>query len=91
MGHGDREVDGAVDERQKVAGVFDRAAATYDSDKEQWHRWSWSVGQRAMWEAVPDDRRDSVRALAYERLDGCRDSEGRIGFDQVVRFTLAVR
>ena len=60
-------------------------------DKDHWHRWSWSVGQRAMWEAVPEERRDSVRALAYQRLDGCRDADGLIGFDQVVRFTLGRR
>jgi hypothetical protein len=61
------------------------------ADEDQWHRWSWSVGQRAMWELVPDDERPQVLALAYERLDACRDAEGRIGFDQHVRFTLGVR
>ena len=58
-------------------------------DADHWHRWSWSVGHRAMWEAMPEERRDSVRRQAYELLDGCRDDRGRMGFDQVVRFTLA--
>lgn len=60
-------------------------------DADHWHRWSWSVGHRAMWEAMPEERRDSVRRQAYEQLDRCRDADGRIGFDQVVRFTLARR
>jgi hypothetical protein len=44
-----------------------------------------------MWMSVPEDQHEAVRAAAYERLDECRDDEGRIGFDQVVRFTLGVR
>lgn len=60
-------------------------------DKDHWHRWTWSVGQRRIWEAVPTEQRDTVRAAAYERLDDCRDAEGRLGFDQVARFTLGRR
>ncbi len=60
-------------------------------DEEHWRRWTWSVGQRRMWEAIPPGERDMVRAAAYARLDHCRDAEGRIGFDQVVRFTLGRR
>lgn len=57
-------------------------------DEDHWHRWTWSVGQRAMWEAIPDERRVEVKTTAYQRLDRCRDAEGRIGFDQRVRFTV---
>ncbi len=60
-------------------------------DEDHWYRWSWSAGQRAMWEAVPEQRREEVRALAYQRLGSCRDAHGQIGFDQVVRFTLGRR
>ncbi len=60
-------------------------------DRDQWYRWTWSTGQRWMWEAVPEDQRADVRALAYEQLDACRDADGRIGFDQDIRFTLARR
>ncbi len=60
-------------------------------DKDHWHEWSWSVGMRAMWESVPEDKRDAVRALAYERLDACRMPDGRLGFDQEVRYTLGRR
>lgn len=54
-------------------------------------RWTWSVGQRRMWEGVPPEHRGAVREAAYERLDACRGPDGRIGFDQVARFTLGHR
>ena len=57
-------------------------------DEEQWYRWTWSQGQRRMWEAVPEDDRAAVRSEAGERLERMRDDEGRIGFDQIARFTL---
>lgn len=60
-------------------------------DEEQWYRWTWSTGQRRMWAAVPDGERSHVRATAGERLEATRDADGRIGFDQVARFTLGVR
>ncbi len=85
-----------------VEGLFEQAGFTDIStthmtldvrfrDESHWYDWSWSVGQRAMWEHVPDDERDAVRAQAFERLDGCRDDTGRIGFEQTVRFTLGRR
>lgn len=61
------------------------------ADVEHWYRWTWSVAQRAMWEAVPDAQRATVRAAAFERVDACRDAAGRIGFEQQVRITLGER
>ena len=60
-------------------------------DDEHWYRWTWSVDRRAMWEAIPEQQRDAVRARAYEALGGCRFGDGRIGFDQEVRLTLGRR
>jgi len=60
-------------------------------DAEHWHRWTWSQGQRAMWAMVPEAERPAVLALAFERLEDTRDADGRIGFDQVARFTLGRR
>ena len=60
-------------------------------DEDQWHDWTWSMGQRRMWEAIPEAERTAVREAAYAALQGCRDERGRIGFDQDVRFTLARR
>jgi ubiquinone/menaquinone biosynthesis C-methylase UbiE len=61
------------------------------ADPEQWRVWSWSHGQRAMWESVPETDRDRVMAAATERLDAARDGDGRITLTQHVRFTLADR
>jgi ubiquinone/menaquinone biosynthesis C-methylase UbiE len=57
-------------------------------DHEHWRRWTMSQGQRRMWAVVPDDRRDEVMAQARDALDAGRRSDGRLGFDQTVRYTL---
>jgi ubiquinone/menaquinone biosynthesis C-methylase UbiE len=61
------------------------------TDEEHWQQWSLSTGQRAFWELVPEDKRDEIRDEAYRRLQECRDAAGRIGFDQVVRYTYGRR
>lgn len=58
------------------------------ADEDQWYDWSWFVGQRALWERMSDEERVATRDATYERLQACRDVDGRIGFDQVVRYTL---
>lgn len=55
---------------------------------EQWYAWTWSHGQRAMWEAVAE-RHDEVRDLAFARLESARRSDGKIELGQQVRITLA--
>jgi ubiquinone/menaquinone biosynthesis C-methylase UbiE len=70
-----------------VRTVSDAVSVRFD-DEDQWYRWTWSVGQRRMWQLVPESERDDVRAQAHERLDRTRDADGRIGFDQGVRYTL---
>ncbi len=60
------------------------------TDADQWYAWSWSTGQRRMWELVPEDQHDAVRTQAVELLEATRDGAG-IGFDQTVRYTLGVR
>lgn len=61
------------------------------ANTEQWHEFTWSVGQRAMWLAVPEEQRPSVRAEAEERLAEHAGSDGVIEFEQPVRHTLARR
>lgn len=58
---------------------------------DQWHDWSWSVGQRRMWESIPEADRPALRVEAEARIEDVRRAEGHIGFDQVVRFTLGHR
>jgi ubiquinone/menaquinone biosynthesis C-methylase UbiE len=78
------------------AGFVDVRAEQFElsvrfEDPEHWYRWSYSVGQRRMWDSIPEDQRDEVRAEAFRRLDKVRDEHGRIGFDQQVRLTLGKR
>lgn len=61
------------------------------ADVDHWFRWSMSVGQRAVWESVPPESFDALRDAAYEQVERCRDAQGRIGFDQVARYTLGRR
>jgi hypothetical protein len=61
------------------------------ADADQWHAWSWSHGQRAIWEKVPAANRDRVRAAAAERLERFRASDGQIRLVHRIRFTLAKR
>jgi SAM-dependent methyltransferase len=60
-------------------------------DPEHWYRFSMTVGQRQFWNAVPPDRLDVVKEGVFAAVDTCRVADGRIGFDQVVRYTLARR
>ncbi len=61
------------------------------SSAEHWHEWTWSTGQRQMWERVPEAERGGVRERAAELLEAARTADGALGFDQPVRYTLAVR
>lgn len=90
------ETDEGVEGLLLEAGFDDvRTASTvvkvrFD-DEDHWYSWSLSTGQHAFWNLVPADKRDDVRAEANRRLQDCRDEAGRIGFDQVVRFTYGRR
>ena len=59
-------------------------------DADHWHEFSWSHGQRVMWEHVPDAERDAVRAAAYQALESARGADGAIRLGQEVRYTLGV-
>ena len=66
----------------QVRTVTRSLTAVFD-DPEQWHAFSWSHGQRAMWEAV--------RAQAEQVLAGCRDEDGRLRLHQDIRITVGTR
>ncbi|WP_426595739.1 class I SAM-dependent methyltransferase [Cellulomonas sp. McL0617] len=57
-------------------------------DAEHYLAFTWSHGQRGMWEAVPAAERPAVRTLLLERLDPFRDGDGAIRLEQEVRYTL---
>jgi SAM-dependent methyltransferase len=60
---------------------------------DHWHRWTMSTGQLLMWELVPDADRAAVQANAYASVEETRrhNADGRMGFDQEVRYTLGRR
>ena len=58
---------------------------------DQWHDFSWSTGQRAMWLRVPESERPKVRSEAYSLLETFADMDGSITFSQGIRHTLAMR
>ena len=60
-------------------------------DHEHWYRWSMSHGQRQLWESVPVEELGRVRSDAVDALHAAPRPDGRLGFDQQVRYTLARR
>lgn len=61
------------------------------ADVDQWYAWSWSHGQRAVWEQIPPADRDRVRGAAAELLAAHRDADGQIRFVHRIRLTTARR
>ena len=60
-------------------------------DLDHWHEFSWSHGQRGMWERVPPGERDRVRRAAYAILEPTLRTDGALELTQDVRYTLGVR
>jgi ubiquinone/menaquinone biosynthesis C-methylase UbiE len=60
-------------------------------DAEQLLAFSWSHGQRAMWEAVPADRHAALRARMSELARELQDGTGRLAFTQPIRYTVGHR
>jgi ubiquinone/menaquinone biosynthesis C-methylase UbiE len=58
---------------------------------EQWVEFSWSHGQRAMWEHVPEDERDDLRDRALDVLREVERRDDGLRFRQDVRHTLGRR
>ncbi|MGV1036846.1 MAG: class I SAM-dependent methyltransferase [Candidatus Nanopelagicales bacterium] len=59
------------------------------ADADHWRRWTMSVGQRAMWQAVPAEKVTEVQELAAEKLSHCFGDDGQIHLTQTIRTTLA--
>jgi hypothetical protein len=79
-----------------AAGLLDvrTETTTVDAvlrDPDHWYEFSWSHGQRGMWECVPQDERDAVRDKAFGLLEDLRGEDGSIRLGQQVRYTLGRR
>lgn len=61
------------------------------SDSQQWYDFTWSVGQRMMWLAIPEHLRSEVRRDAETILARFANADGSIIFRQDIRNTLGNR
>jgi ubiquinone/menaquinone biosynthesis C-methylase UbiE len=78
------------------AGLVDvrtahRTVEAVFSTPERWVSFSWSHGQRAMWEHVPEGERDDLERRALELLREVERRDGGLRFTQDVRHTLGRR
>ena len=88
--------DAAMEALVSSAGFTDVRTVTGSvairfTDPDQWHAFTWSVGQRRMWMGVPEDERAAVRDEAYARLAAYAGDDGSVTFVQGVRHTIARR
>lgn len=60
-------------------------------DVDHFLEFSWSHGQRAMWEAVPNDEHPDLRNTLAKSFSTLRDADGLTRLQQEVRYTLAAR
>lgn len=61
------------------------------ADAQHWYDFTWSVGQRVMWLAIPEALRPDVRKDAETRLARYAEADGSITFTQGVRKTFGLR
>ena len=75
-----------------VRTVRDVVPVRFDS-AEHWQRWTMSTGQRMFWKLVPEADREQVRTRAYAAVEASavENVDGRMGFDQHVRYTVGRR
>lgn len=88
--------DAGVEQLLTAAGYTRVRTAALDveavfTDPGHWHAFSMSHGQRAMWEAVPERERATLRAATTEFAEGLRGDDGTIRLTQRMRYTLAER
>lgn len=88
--------DEGVEGLLRGAGLTDvrtahRTVEAVFTGPEHWLQFSWSHGQRAMWEAVPVAEHATVARQITGLLEGFTDGDGHLGFCQEVRYTLGRR
>ncbi len=66
----------------------DRVDVAFDS-LDAWHDWSWTVGLRALWLAVPEAERPVVKEAIFAILAPLQTADGSLQVDQTIRVTSA--
>lgn len=77
---------GFINVRTTTATIHVRFA-----DPQHWYDFTWSVGQRMMWLAIPEHLRADVRRQAEAILAKYAGPDGSITFTQEVRNTVGIR
>ncbi|HTY72429.1 MAG TPA: class I SAM-dependent methyltransferase [Actinomycetes bacterium] len=75
---------------REVRTVGSRVTARFE-DGEHWYRWSRSHAQRAMWDRIPPEELDGVKAAAFALLATVAEPSGVILLTQGIRYTLGER
>ncbi|WP_315096704.1 methyltransferase domain-containing protein [uncultured Cellulomonas sp.] len=88
--------DSGMEQLYQDAGLMDvrtvRDQVSVDfHEPEEFVAFSWSHGQRSMWEAVPQDAHARLREEVLAEIGRQRDASGRVTFVQNVRHTFGVR
>ena len=60
-------------------------------DSQHWYDFTWSIGQRMLWLAIPEPARAGVRKDANARLAKFAQPDGSITFSQEIRITSGIR
>lgn len=60
-------------------------------DSQHWYDFTWSIGQRMLWLAIPEQDRAGVRKDADARLAEFAEPDGSITFSQEIRITSGIR
>ncbi|HEX7405805.1 MAG TPA: methyltransferase domain-containing protein [Candidatus Nanopelagicaceae bacterium] len=61
------------------------------ANTQHWYDFTWSIGQRMLWLAIPEHARAEVRNEAEARLAQYAQPDGSITFNQEIRITLGKR
>ena len=88
--------DAGVEELFRGAGLTDirtvsRTVRATFRNAEHLLEFSWSHGQRAMWEAVPEAERPALRQQITDLVDEVRGGHGPLNVHQEVRYTFGSR
>lgn len=79
-------LSGFTDVRTETTSIDVRFAGS-----QQWYDFTWSVGQRMMWLAIPEHLRAEVRRDAEAKITKFANPDGSIVFRQYIRNTLGIR
>jgi hypothetical protein len=89
--------DEGVESLFREAGLSDVRTVPFEQsvvlrDADHWLEWTWSHGQRVMWEAIAkEEDRLAVEDAARALLKDIRDEDGVIRLTQDVRYTIGRR